>query len=442
MKMNEAYRINSINTFKENWNSKNYIGAAMRSIPGLGQWMMKPLFETYIPALKRAQFLKEFNFRQIDQAEALASGRMTKAQLARDVWKSVENRFGEMNFDNLWWNRTFKFGLQMMIRSVTWKLGNIREYGKAVTGQSGEILSALKEGRMPKLTQEAAWMWGLFSLTAAMAGITQYAFTGKHPENWKDLIYPQIDNQGGRLSLPTYARDFFSATHSPFKYISSSMAGWFGRFQDVIANKDFYGVQVHDPNENIINQRVDDLIHLVPLPFSIQSLQRMRAEGETPSRQMAGFLGATKAPYWVERTDAEQKASELKAAHLPMGGRSPADFARGQLIKNYAKRYQEAVLKSEPTADIMTDMHKDISSGKLRMQDLITFRQRITKEPLVDSVAHLPFKDVLEVYRVASADEKKKLLPILNRKFAGIRSPEDRIAYMPKMREIMEGAAQ
>jgi hypothetical protein len=438
MRMNESYRINSINVFKENLHAKNYIGAALRSIPGMAQWMIKPLFETYIPALKRAQFLREFNFRQTEQQADLLSGKITKAELARNVWKSVENRFGEMNFDNLWWDRTFKSGLQMFVRSVTWKLGNIREYGKGFEGQTREILSAIKEGRKPRLTQEAAWMWGLFSLTAAMASITQYAFTGKTPENWKDLVYPQIDNQGGRLSLPTYARDFFSLTHSPVKYAGSSMAGWFGRFQDIISNKDFYGVQVHDPSENIVYQRIDDLIHLVPLPFSIQSLERMRAEGETPTRQVAGFLGGTKAPYWVEKTAAEQKASELKAAHLPIGGRSPADFARGQLVKNYAKRYQEAVLKNEPTEDIMTEFHGDIAAGKLKLQDLLTFRSRISKEPLVDAVAHLPFKDVLEVFRVASSDEKKKLYPILNRKFYGIRSPEDRITYMPKMREVTE----
>jgi len=438
VRMNESYRINSINTFRENLNSKNYIGAALRSIPAVSQWMMKPLFESYIPSLKRAVFFKEFaNELQARQAD-LTVGKITRPELARNVWNFVENRFGEMSFDNLWWNRTMKSGLQMGVRSVTWKLGNIRAYGKAAVGQSTELLSALKQGRMPKLTQEMAWVWGLGAVTAAMAGIAQYAFTGKYPEDWKDLVYPQIDKQGGRLSLPTYMRDLFSATHSPVKYATSSMSGMIGRFVDILNNKDFYGVQIHDPSENILFQRVDDLIHLAPMPFSIQSMQRMKQEGESPSRQIAGFLGATKAPYWIERTEAEQKASELKAAHLPIGGRSPADFQRGQLLKNYAKQYQEAMLKGESTDQIVSDLHKDISSGKLRMQDLLRFQQRISKEPLVDAVSHLPFKDVLDVWNVASKDEKKKLLPVLQRKFYGLRSPEDRIQYGQKMRDIVQ----
>jgi hypothetical protein len=36
----------------------------------------------------------------------LADGRMTEAELARKVVNSVENRFGELNFDNLWWDHT------------------------------------------------------------------------------------------------------------------------------------------------------------------------------------------------------------------------------------------------------------------------------------------------------------------------------------------------
>jgi hypothetical protein len=438
VRMSESYRINSINTFKENLNSKNYIGAALRSIPALSQTIMKPLFETYIPSLKRAVFFKEFSNELVARQGDLLSGKITRPELARNTWTFVENRFGEMNFDNLWWNRTFKSGLQMMVRSVTWKLGNIRAYGKAVTGQSAEILSAMREGRMPKLTQEMAWFWGIAATTAAMASIAQYAFTGKAPEDWKDLIYPQTDQQGGRISLPTYMRDFFSATHSPVKYVSSSLAGWFGRFTDIIGNKDFYGTMIHDPNENVIMQRIDDLIHLAPLPFSIQSIKRMREEGAGPSRQIMGFIGATKAPYWIERTNAEQKASDLKALHLPIGGRTPEDFAKGQLLKNYAKRYQAAANKGEPTDDVMRELHSDIAAGKLRMQDLMRFRQRISREPLVNSVMNLPFKDVLEVWNVASTEERKKLYPILNRKFYGLRSPEDRALYLPKIRQITE----
>ena len=438
VRMNESYRIKMMNVFKENLESKNYIGAALRSIPALSEFMMKPLFENYIPAIKRAVFFKEFSNELVARGADLSSGKITRPELARNVWSFVENRFGEMNFDNLWWNRTMKSGLQMGVRSVTWKLGNIRSYGNAVAGQSAELLAAMKEGRAPKLTQEMAWMWGLGALTAAMAGITQYMFTGKSPENWKDLVYPQIDNAGGRLSLPTYARDFFSATHAPVKYVTASLAGWFGRFTDVLNNKDFYGTEIHDPNENMIMQRVDDLVHMVPLPFSIQSFTRMRAEGQPPVRQITGFLGATKAPYWIERSEAEQKASYLKAAHLPQGGREPADFERGRLLKKYATQYQAAALKGEPTDEIMRDLHTDIAKGNLHMADLLRFRQRIQREPLVQSVQNLPFKDILQVWNVANGDEKKKLYPVLNRKFYGLRAPEDRAVYLQKMRQIQE----
>lgn len=436
VRMNQAYKISSLNVFKENINSKNYIGAAQRSIPALSQWVMTPLFERYIPALKRGVFFKEFSNEVMARQADILAGKVTKAEIARDVWHFVENRFGEMNFDNLWWNRTMKSGLQLAIRSVTWKLGNIRSYGEAITGQSSELLSAMKERRRPMLGQEMAWVWGLGIITAAIASITQYAFTGKNPETWKDLVYPQIDNQGGRISLPTYMRDLFHIGKHPVKYVTSSLAGWYGRFIDVLNNKDFYGVQVHDPNEAKLFQIMDDTVHMIPLPFSFTSFKRMKEEGETPFKQALGFLGGTKAPYWIERTDAEMKASELKAGHLPVAGRTPADFERGRRLKMYARQFQEAQLKGEDTSGIMDQFNSDIQEGKLYHSDTLRFRERIRYEPLVSSVQHLPFRDVLEVWKVSTDEEKAKLYPILMKKYGGLRNVEDRALYFPKIQEV------
>ena len=108
------------------------------------------------------------------------------------------------------------------------------------------------------------------------------------------------------------------------------------------------------------------------------------------------------------------------------------------MLKNYARRYQEASLKGESTDEVMRELHSDIASGKLEMHDLLRFRQRIAKEPLTLSVMNLPFKDVLEVWNVASTDERKKLYPILSRKYYGLRSPEDRALYLSKIRQIAE----
>ena len=47
------------------------------------------------------------------------------------IWNSVDNRLGEMVYDNLFWDRTFKEVNHMMVRAVGWNLGTVRELGGA-----------------------------------------------------------------------------------------------------------------------------------------------------------------------------------------------------------------------------------------------------------------------------------------------------------------------
>jgi hypothetical protein len=48
------YRVNTLQTLRENWTAGNPIGATLRAIPNALQTVMKPLFEWYIPNLKYA----------------------------------------------------------------------------------------------------------------------------------------------------------------------------------------------------------------------------------------------------------------------------------------------------------------------------------------------------------------------------------------------------
>jgi hypothetical protein len=434
--MHEDYRINSLKTFQANLKSKNYIGAGLRSIPALNEMMMKPLFENYIPKLKWGLFMKEFSNELSAKRADIDAGKTTRGELARSVWDFVENRFGEMNFDNLFWDRNFKTSLQMLTRSVTWKMGNIRAYGNAITGQSAELVNALREGRMPKLTQEMAWSWGLLATTTALASIAQYAFTGKGPEEWKDMVYPKINEQGDRISLPTYMRDLFHVAHSPIKYVTSSMSGWIGRLGEVLNNKDFYGVKVHDPDDNVLNQRIDDMIHLVPLPFSFSTWQRMSEEGQGTARSITGFLGGTKAPYWIEKSPAQQLATEIAAEKLPTGGRSKAEFERYKLLKQKSKEFLDAQRSGAPTKPIMDSVASAVKAGKLQSSDVKKFQRRITNEPLEQTVGHLSLTESLRIWEKANQEEKKKIGPTIFRHFWNSRSPEERSKALPKLEEI------
>ena len=47
------------------------------------------------------------------------------------IWNSVDNRMGEMVYDNLMWSKTQKDVAFMLMRSAGWNIGTIRELGGA-----------------------------------------------------------------------------------------------------------------------------------------------------------------------------------------------------------------------------------------------------------------------------------------------------------------------
>jgi hypothetical protein len=418
MAIHEDYKLNTLMTFKQNLVTNNYIGAAIRSIPALNQILMRPLFEVYIPRLKIGMFLKEYSMHLTEREAELKSGKMTKAELARNTWDFVEDRLGETNFDNIFWDRTFKTAMQVMFRSVTWKLGNIQGFGKAVFNQAKEFKSAFQEKRIPEITPATGWALGIISLSAAIGYTMQYMMTGKKPEELLDYFYPRFNEDGDRVSIPTYMRDAMHLTHGPAGYVRSSMSGFIGRAWDVITNKDFYGVQVYDPEETYIGNAVDAMVHMMPLPFSISSMKAMREKGETGDKQAMAFFGFTKAPYYITKSEAEIMASEILAEGMSNKPRTKEEAERSSLLKQYVTEYRRAAKagSKERGDEVIAKFDTALKEGKLKEKDIDKFINRVQKEPFEAVFGKLSLEDALKVWKVATPQEKATAAQVLIQK--------------------------
>jgi hypothetical protein len=161
---------------------------------------MRPLFDYYIPNLKVAQFFKEYAEALEQNERKLKGGILTRAALARQTWRFVEDRFGEMNYDTYFWNRTFKSAMQLMFRSVTWKLGSVSAFAGAFGGQGKEFVDAFKERRAPELHRNMAWLFGMMLLTATLGAIIQQVFAHKPPGGLTDLVFPQLDPKDDKIA--------------------------------------------------------------------------------------------------------------------------------------------------------------------------------------------------------------------------------------------------
>jgi hypothetical protein len=292
---------------------------------------MKPLFETYIPRLKVGMFLREYAFELDRNSRQLASGQITRPQLARKTWAFIEDRFGELNWDNLYWNRTFKSAMQLAFRSVTWKLGNIRGFGKAGRDLWAEGLSKALHGEMPRMSLPMAWIVGLSVVTAIESSIITRVSTGKYPwelaesmmDELKNLIFPRISPKDPtqRVSIPTYFRDGYRLGESipkdyGWSYVKGGASGELSRLFDDWQNKDFVGRPIYDPNDPMYDRVRDKMEHLVPVPFGISSYERAKAGGESSAKATLGAFGFTQAPASVQPTLQNQmREKALKWMH-------------------------------------------------------------------------------------------------------------------------------
>jgi N12 class adenine-specific DNA methylase len=388
------------------------------------------LFDVYVPRLKFGMFAKEYQFNMKKYANRITEGDMTQVEVARKTMKFIEDRFGEMNWDNLFFDKTFKTALQLTFRSFTWKLGNLRGLGGALPEQINEIRRAYnrslklnngefrwKDMKDAELTPKMSWAVSLLAVNAFMAGTTMWALTGVLPQDWLDWIFPHSSKRdpNARLAMPTYIKEIVSMLHSaskgqfflPTEYVSASMTGLTGRLVEVWRNKDYYGEEVRHKGDNYLLQGADITKHLLPVPFSIQSMARMKEKGEG-AKSLISLLGINKAPSWVDQSEAMKLALEYReesgtkrlqtheqTEHSKLTGRFVGDLRGG---------------------DGPGDMMKALKEGKISLQDVKRIRERAKTNPLAGTVKGLTLEQALDVWEVATENEKKLLRPVISAK--------------------------
>lgn len=391
--------------------SDNYVGAFLRAFPAANEMLMKPLFDYYIPNLKVAQFFKEYA-EAIEQNERkLKGGVLTRTALARQVWRLVEDRFGELNYDTLFWNANFKTAMQLLFRSVTWKLGSVEAFYGAFKGQGKEFIDAAKERRAPELHRNMAWLAGMFLLTATLGYIISKTLAGKDPENPTDYVFPRIDPHDDkvRVSLPTYFKDMVHLIHSPTSYVTSSMSGWIGRVMDLLRNKDYFGVQIRDTDDSVTKQAlaVGKYTAQMILPFSIRGYKNLSANDVGAMRKLLAIVGVNPAPRFIGQSAAERESEDYWRNQRAEGGISPASFE--------AKAEKRKLVKQIEHGEA-PNLSEALAAGTIKPRDIKPLYQRAQMGALASQVQHMPLEEAEKVFQRATLRERAELQGIMAKK--------------------------
>ena len=270
----------------------------------------EPLMGQLVPRMKQGVFAamaRDYLDRFPDATPEEASDAMTKA------WDSVENRMGQMTYDNVFWNKTAKDMAFLMTRSVGWNLGTIREIGGGTGPDSARFIRDIASGKRPDFTARMAYPIAMTVVTALVGATLTYLLTGKAPQQMLDYFYPptgSVDDGGepNRLSIPGYIKDVIAYKKDPAGTILNKIQPLAEMGKEIYTNRDYYGGSIYDPKfDSSATSAYGDYLMNEALPFSIRATIKNRNEGESMETQMLSFWGIQPAPQSIVHPEKEEK---------------------------------------------------------------------------------------------------------------------------------------
>ena len=345
-----------------------------------------------------------------------------------DAWDSVDNRLGELVYDNLFWNRTAKDVALVAFRSTGWNLGTAREIGGGALDVGRTIRGRISGDKTPLLSHRTAYTMALLGSVMTMGATMTYMATGKGPQESVDYLYPPDgttgpDGKPNRQYLKTYLHDTNSLIHDPVSTITHKASPLLSMAYDLIkSNSDYYGREIRHPGDSPLDQMksVGKYIAQSSMPFIYQNYKENERRDTSKMAQYSSVLGILPAPKWAGQSKAEALAYDLAMRSMP-STQDTDTFDRNQRVEALRNKYSHGNAS-------LGDVLKAADTGNIRYQDVKTIAEEAEMSPLQRHVSRLNPKDAMQVYNVATPDEQKSLNLMMWKKFESVYkdySPEE-----------------
>lgn len=225
-----------------------------------------PLFEKYIPSIKTGAFanlMSDFLRQNPSATDAeIAAARKHNIDL-------VDERFGEMNMDNIFWHKLLKQTASLALRAPGWDIGLVRQAGGGVLDAT-TVIQKLVTGKKfdKKLLDRPSFLFSVMGTMALTSAAYQYMKTGKAPDEMLDYFAPHtgghnVRGQEERTVLPLaahgrellhiaapYASEGALGTESPLSGITQEASNKIASFPKNVVqaynNEDYFGNPIGD----------------------------------------------------------------------------------------------------------------------------------------------------------------------------------------------------
>jgi hypothetical protein len=335
------------------------------------------------------------------------------AQLARGVVAVHDNFFGQMIPENLGFARWMQEFLHAAIQFPGWNIGTART-GMALA--RGFKSAAFGQKLDPVADITSRYALGIL-VSTGFAGAVVHAIHngGQFPQTFEDAFYPRTQS-GERISMPTHVRTGVSFARDPVGFVAGKGNPIIKATLELMDNLDEYAnKQIRTPEAGFVQQagEVAGYLGKQVEPIPVAAGRRIAESGEPTSiTGVERFLGFGRAPKSLSRSAAENKAAEYNLAMLPRGGQAPAE-AETTSLKN---GIVHALRTNAPDANAR--LQKALEAGKIQWTDIRSLVKKAALTPLQASFQHLGAEHTVEVWKVATNDERQQLMQMYVRKLA------------------------
>ncbi len=386
--MPEHFKVRAQRDFDKAWNegralsvAGNAIALGAEKIPVLSH-IQNFMFEHWIPSLKAAAY--ERGTAALMKRDPTLNFNDDRRRVAKaEIAKQIDERYGEMFYGNLMWNKAVKDTMIGADLSLGWNLGLLHTTaGAAAEGvrTGGARLGVLPKRSALEQTMVDAKNKGAYiasyAITAGLAtAAMSYALSGEPPTSKLDWAFPRAggtnpDGSPRRLSTMFYTREPFQLAHHVEE--QDSYVGGLAQMlwnKMILApiveqyhNKDYYGYQVRDPNASgpkQVYQSLKSLLGDLFTPISYGGAQKAQQTGGGLRDKALAYAGFSPAPGYIAKS-----ALQNRIAHLYYEG-------AGAETKPYENRDRDAERRDARADLAMAQQNKDSAAASAAMQRLV-----------------------------------------------------------------------
>lgn len=429
--MSEQLKVSAKRNFQEAWDKSQY-GRLTYLLPKHAmEKLQAPIFERWIPNLKAAAYINDamgFAKREPDRF----SDPIQRKIALRAIGKSVDNRFGEMFYGGVFWNRTFKDTAIGSFLSLGWNLGFAREFGGGVLSPVVRSLEKIR-GETPsearktiRLAQNKTANVIAYAATAmAICGAMTYAFTGQQPTG-QDFIFPRTgrknpDGTEHRITTMFYTREvpmLLKHIQEQGGGILGTMKGTAGMlwnklmiqpFLDMWNNRNYWGYDITDINAPAYKQGLQLGQYILKdqlSPMTMSGANHALDTGGTWTKDVPlSFLGFGPAPSYAEKTATQNRIAFLYRTHVAPSSRPQEEEEVNDAKREARTQLQVARQKGDPAAIQTAQKALQAAGGKMPKVD-----------GDISMFKRLPVSDQSAILEWAPSDEKNRYLPYANKK--------------------------